>query len=167
MAMRRSLGLRLFTTWPPMRISPAVGCSRPAIIRRRVVLPEPEGPRKNQNPPSRVSRFTLLTAPNSPCLNTLVKSRVSTTAIKSLVLLPSVPNTLVLGFRGLGGIFRGFVALGNFGKHSRDHPGLEGFINGRGGVARIPDVSGPCQHVTQYFVLIGRIGPGIVTDLLL
>src|SRR5205807_57822 len=110
MAMRRSLGLRLLTTWPPMRISPAVGCSRPAIIRRRVVFPDPDGPRKTRNSHSRVSTLTLLTAPSSPCLNILVRSRVSTTAIKFLLLLPSVPYALVLGPGGQGSVLRSFVA---------------------------------------------------------
>src|SRR5579859_3280800 len=167
MAIRRSLGLRLLTTWPPMRISPAVGCSRPAIIRRRVVLPEPDGPRKTRNSPSRVTRFTLLTAPSSPCLNTLVRSRVSTTAIKSSWLFPSVPNTLVLGLCCLGGVFGGFIATGNLGKHGGNHPGLEGLINSRRSVAGIADIGGPAQHIAQYFVLVSRIGAGIVADFLL
>ena len=78
MAMRRSRGESSLTT---IRISPEVGVSSPAIMRRSVVFPDPEGPRKTRNSPSRVSRFTLLTAPSSPSLNTLVRLRVSTTAI--------------------------------------------------------------------------------------
>ena len=31
---------------PASRISPSVGCSKPAIMRRVVVLPQPDGPRK-------------------------------------------------------------------------------------------------------------------------
>ena len=32
------------TTWSPMVMRPLVGVSRPAIMRRVVVLPQPEGP---------------------------------------------------------------------------------------------------------------------------
>src|SRR5947209_1747718 len=147
MAMRRSRGLRSFTTRPPMRISPAVGCSRPAIMRRRVVFPEPDGPRKTRNSPSLVTRFTSLTAPNSPSLNTLVRFRVSTTAIQSSVLFKSLKNTLVLGFSGLGRVFRTRLALGHSGKHGRDHPAFECLINGRGAISWITHVGGPGQHV--------------------
>jgi hypothetical protein len=34
-----------------MMISPSVGCSRPAIMRISVVLPQPEGPRMTINSP--------------------------------------------------------------------------------------------------------------------
>src|SRR5437764_831233 len=44
MAMRRSRGERSLTTRPPMRISPDVGASSPAIMRNNVVFPEPDGP---------------------------------------------------------------------------------------------------------------------------
>jgi hypothetical protein len=30
--------------WPASMISPSVGCSKPAIIRSVVVLPQPDGP---------------------------------------------------------------------------------------------------------------------------
>ena len=42
MAIRRDRGGRPLTTSPPMRTSPSVGCSSPAIIRSSVVLPQPE-----------------------------------------------------------------------------------------------------------------------------
>src|SRR5215831_2366991 len=152
MAMRRSRGVRSFTTRPPIRISPAVGVSRPAIIRKSVVFPEPEGPRKTRNSPSRVSKSTLLTAPSSPSLKTLVRFRVSTTAIKPpgtsaiakneplvlsslshlqpiLLLFPPVKDPLVLCFGNIHSLFRRLVAAGHGGKHRGDHPGVEGFIN--------------------------------------
>jgi hypothetical protein len=34
--------------------APAVGCSKPAIRRRQVVLPEPEGPSSVKNSPSSI-----------------------------------------------------------------------------------------------------------------
>ena len=44
MAMSRSLGGTLLTTREPMRISPPVMFSSPAIMRSRVDLPQPDGP---------------------------------------------------------------------------------------------------------------------------
>ncbi len=35
----------------PIRMRPAVGLARPAMARRSVVLPEPDGPRSVQNCP--------------------------------------------------------------------------------------------------------------------
>ena len=48
MAVRRSTGGKPTTFSPPIRISPSVGSSCPAIMRRIVVLPQPDGPRKQQ-----------------------------------------------------------------------------------------------------------------------
>ena len=39
------------TIRPPMRISPAVMSARPAIIRKAVVLPQPDGPTRTKNYP--------------------------------------------------------------------------------------------------------------------
>ena len=51
MAMFRIRGGRWVTTRPSMTISPAVGSSIPAIMRRRVVFPHPEGPEEDQKLP--------------------------------------------------------------------------------------------------------------------
>ena len=51
---------------PPIRTSPDVGCSKPAIIRREVVLPQPEGPRKVKNEPGGICRSTASTAATAP-----------------------------------------------------------------------------------------------------
>src|SRR5579859_5232790 len=167
MAMRRSRGVRSFTTLPPMRISPAVGVSRPAIIRRRVVFPEPEGPRKTRNSPSRVSRSTSLTAPSSPSLNTLVSFRVSTTAIQSLNLFESLKDALVLGFRVLGRVLRTLLALRHLGEHCRDHPALERLVDRGSAITRITHVGRPAKHVAQDLVLVRRVRARVVGDFLL
>src|SRR5258707_15855914 len=60
MAMSRSLGSTSLTTFDPMEIVPAEISSRPAIMRRRVDLPQPEGPTSTQNSPSS-------TATSTPC----------------------------------------------------------------------------------------------------
>src|SRR2546430_2312525 len=58
-----------------MEISPAVGRSSPAIIRSRVVFPEPEEPSSTRNSPSRIERSTPSTACRSP--NCFLKFRIS------------------------------------------------------------------------------------------
>src|SRR5215471_6495954 len=116
-------------------------------MRKRVVFPEPEGPRKTRNSPSRVSRSTSLTAPSSPCLNTLVSFRVSTTAIQSSSLFKSFKDALVLGLSGLGRILGSRLTLRNRGKHGRDYPTLEGLFNCRGAVTGIADVGCPAENI--------------------
>src|SRR2546427_5204380 len=54
------------TRWSPMCISPDVGRSSPAIMRSRVVFPEPEEPSRTRNSPSRIDRSTPSTAWRSP-----------------------------------------------------------------------------------------------------
>ena len=61
MAMSRSIGGTSLTTVLSMRISPAVIASRPAIMRRVVVLPQPDGPTKTMNSLSRIWRSTSFT----------------------------------------------------------------------------------------------------------
>src|SRR3990172_4345960 len=67
---------RSVTTLPSMTKSPSVGISIPAIIRRRVVFPHPEGPRSTRNSPSFVDRSTWSTARTSP--NIFDTERIST-----------------------------------------------------------------------------------------
>src|SRR5947207_9558982 len=49
-----------------MRTLPVSGCSRPATVRRVVVLPAPEGPSKTTNSRSRTVRVRSLMATTSP-----------------------------------------------------------------------------------------------------
>ncbi|MNG35411.1 hypothetical protein D3C84_1221350 [compost metagenome] len=51
---------------PSRRICPELRLSRPAIIRSRVVLPHPEGPRKHTSLPSGRCRLTSVTAQMEP-----------------------------------------------------------------------------------------------------
>src|SRR5512143_3162218 len=74
--MSRIRGGRCVTTRPSMTMSPSVGSSIPAIIRRRVVLPHPEGPRRTRNSPSFVARSTWSTACTFP--NSFDIPRIST-----------------------------------------------------------------------------------------
>jgi len=64
------LGEVQVTSSPARSIRPEVGSSKPAIIRRVVVLPQPLGPSIEKNSPSPISRSIPLTAVASP--NSLV-----------------------------------------------------------------------------------------------
>src|SRR5689334_16619895 len=64
--MSRSAARFRVTSSPPSWISPPVGSSSPAIIRRVVVLPQPEGPSMTKNSPSSTVKVEPLTATKSP-----------------------------------------------------------------------------------------------------
>jgi hypothetical protein len=49
-----------------MVTAPESGLSNPAIIRRRVVLPHPEGPRREKNSPFFIARFMSFKTVKSP-----------------------------------------------------------------------------------------------------
>ena len=61
MAMSRSFGGTSLIRRPPMYISPLEISSRPAIMRRVVDLPQPEGPTKMMNSLSLISRLKSVT----------------------------------------------------------------------------------------------------------
>ena len=75
MAMSRSLGFSSVTTRSPMVISPLVTSSRPAIMRRIVVLPQPDGPTSTMNSPFSISSDTSRTACTPPGNSLLTCSR--------------------------------------------------------------------------------------------
>src|SRR5579864_689924 len=54
------------STRPPSAIRPVVGATNPAIIRRVVVFPHPDGPSKVTNSPSRTTRDRSRTAQTAP-----------------------------------------------------------------------------------------------------
>ncbi len=78
MEMPRLLGGILATSRSPMNTLPLVGYSKPEIIRRVVVLPQPEGPSNVTISPSLISRLIWSTAtkslPVSGCWKILVTS---------------------------------------------------------------------------------------------
>src|SRR5436190_8131482 len=82
--MSRSIGWRSFTTRPPMRISPPLSSSSPAVSRSTVVLPEPDGPTRTSSSPSAISRSTLSTATMPPGNVFVMPARV-TSAISASV----------------------------------------------------------------------------------
>src|SRR5215471_19735413 len=126
MAMRRSRGVMSLTTRPPIKISPDVGSSRPAIIRKSVVLPDPDGPRRTRNSPSRLCRFTPTTACSFAFLNRLVSALVSTTAIRSGP--PFGKDALHLLFGFPHGILGRKQITRGLGKHRRENEGVENLV---------------------------------------
>src|SRR5690606_4601030 len=56
MPILRWLGRRSVTSLPSIRIVPLVGVSKPAIMRKVVVLPQPLGPRNETNSPRSTAR---------------------------------------------------------------------------------------------------------------
>src|ERR1051325_4069015 len=78
------------TSSPPIEIMPAVGCSRPAMQRNVVVLPQPEGPSRTTISPAAMRKLTSSTAgrPTENCL------RRCETISSADILLP-VPVNLV------------------------------------------------------------------------
>ena len=51
---------------PSSRMLPSSGVSKPASMRNKVLLPQPDGPSSAKNSPARISRERLLTATTPP-----------------------------------------------------------------------------------------------------
>src|SRR5690349_6450653 len=79
MAMSRSFGGRSLTRRSPMRISPAVISSSPAIMRSSVDLPQPEGPTRTVKEPSAMSMST-------PCSTGVPPKRLCTDEMVTLAM---------------------------------------------------------------------------------
>src|SRR5437762_13345754 len=98
MAMSRSRGGRCVTDRAPMRMSPLVTSSRPAIIRSVVVLPQPEGPTRTRNSWSRTVRSIPATARTSPNRFS-TRSRTTSAMRESPQSLVARPGTWDQGLR--------------------------------------------------------------------
>src|SRR5580693_6595088 len=66
MAMRRCAGGSAVTSLPPMKMWPPDTCSRPAIKRSVVDLPQPDGPSSTTSEAAAASKLTLSTARVAP-----------------------------------------------------------------------------------------------------
>ena len=66
--MSRSFGGTSLTFFAPIRISPPLISSRPAIMRSSVDLPQPDGPTRTVNEPSAMSMSTPCSTGVSPKL---------------------------------------------------------------------------------------------------
>src|SRR5690554_1139846 len=184
-AIWRALGGRSVTSSPPRRICPSVGCSNPAIIRRSVVLPHPDGPRRTRNSPSSDLMSTPSTATTSP--NSLRRPRTSRSAIASPRLhlsrdrtmthrdgrqgpprwdrlspdepptTPVIEDGVDLGLGVGDGLGRGHVSLSGLGEHHRDDRLAEHLAHCRVGRPGVPDVGGPVGRVLEHLELGGRV----------
>src|SRR3954471_18679163 len=80
--MLRSIGGTKLTASPPISTSPALASSSPAVMRRTVVFPDPDGPTSTMNSPSSISRLRSSTA-TVPSSKTFLRFRYSMLAISS------------------------------------------------------------------------------------
>src|SRR4026207_2456910 len=103
--MSRSLGGRSLTTCPSILTVPEVIVSRPATIRRAVVLPQPEGPTKTTNSPLPTSRSRPLTA-SVPSGYTFVRFSMVISATRALPRLCRLATNLLASNRSHGGTGR-------------------------------------------------------------
>ena len=62
MPVLRRQGGRCVTSVPPIVAVPPLGSTKPAIMRKVVVLPQPDGPSSTRNSPSGTSSVTPATA---------------------------------------------------------------------------------------------------------
>src|ERR1041384_5248405 len=82
----RLLGGTSVTSLPSSLITPCDGSSNPAIIRMVVVLPQPEGPRREKNSPSSMPSVTPFTAwTTSPCVRYSLTTPSSSIAYGSVM----------------------------------------------------------------------------------
>src|SRR5215470_16059491 len=140
MAIFLARGGSSLTSFPPIRMSPEVCVSSPAIILSSVVLPQPDGPRSTRNSPSLMLRSTPSTAVWP--VNSLRSTFVSTVAISGrngrtldqLPLGPLFPDLLVLVLGLLDGGLGAECARRGLGEHGVQHPGAVAVVDGRRGV---------------------------------
>src|SRR5919109_4802827 len=79
--MSRSPARLKVTSLPPSKMRPEVGSSSPAIMRKVVVLPQPDGPSRTKNSPFSTTKLESLTAANSPKLFCRFSTRISAIAL--------------------------------------------------------------------------------------
>src|SRR5262245_19199172 len=79
--MSRSDARRVVTSSAPRKMRPPVGSSRPAIMRKVVVLPQPEGPSRQKNSPFLTVKSAPRTAAKLPKDFWRFSTRISATAL--------------------------------------------------------------------------------------
>src|SRR2546423_856429 len=89
MATSRERGGRSVTSRSPIEIVPPLASSRPAITRRSVDLPQPEGPTSTRNSPLPMVKDTSSTAVTLPAKTLLTLSR---TISATRTIVESIPH---------------------------------------------------------------------------
>src|SRR5665213_220022 len=92
--MSRSIGGSSLTTFSSIEICPEVMLSRPATMRKVVVLPQPDGPTSTTNSWSRMSRLTSMTAWTSSYF--LLRLRIATRAMILSLYRPGDAGDVIL-----------------------------------------------------------------------
>src|SRR5437763_269431 len=87
MPMSRLCGGTWVTSCPPTTMRPPSGCSNPAIMRKVVVLPQPEGPSSAKNSPGATRRSTLSTTRVRPSKLFSTRSRRTSAAVRGRSLI--------------------------------------------------------------------------------
>src|SRR3982751_7089330 len=80
--MPREVGLSLVTLRLPNQTSPCSGTSRPARMRRSVVLPDPDGPSRATNSPSSMVSETSPSAGYAEKLLETCSTRIDTSVLR-------------------------------------------------------------------------------------
>src|SRR5689334_469994 len=161
MATPRARGGMSLTIEPPIRMSPLVCFSSPQMMRRYVVLPQPEGPSSTMNSPSGTDRLMPFTAGTSS--NFLTTSRVRTADIvqvsgawRSGLAGPLLHDALA-GLRGNLDRFLGrCLARRRPRHHVVDDERVVDLVHRRSGRSRIAGDGGPLVRVLQDRELVVR-----------
>src|ERR687887_2238638 len=117
----RRLGSTDVTSRPWSRIRPSSGTSKPAIMRSVVVFPQPLGPSKEKNSPSRIASETFWTACDLP-KRLLTSSRAIATLLSTGMRRESIPVSAECRLRRPAQAPR----AGGGGRNERDERGRAG-----------------------------------------
>src|SRR5215831_301816 len=173
MATPRARGGISLTTSPPIKRSPLVCFSSPQMMRRSVVLPQPDGPSSTMNSPSGTVREMPFTAGTSP--HFLMISLVDTAAMESSRIpdasdrakarpafrlsSPSSPlleDGLTLSRCPLDRLFGAQLTCRRLRHHVGDDEGVVDFVHRGRSRSRIARNSGPLVRVLQDRQLVAR-----------
>ena len=94
---------------PPMTSAPLSICSKPAIMRKKVDLPDPEGPRNTTNSPSLIARERFSMTDTWPNFLDTLSNKMSAMVSSSI---PSFP--ILTGSQGLLSARRTLRVTGSF-----------------------------------------------------
>src|SRR5829696_2209371 len=172
MATCRARGGRPLTMFPPISTSPSVASSSPAMVRRSVVLPQPEGPSSTRYSPSPVSMSTPSTATTSPW-NVFLSPRSSTAsagtgpswrwsdglgcATDQALLPPLREDRLHLRLRLGHRFLRGLPPARRARVHVRDDERAEHLPDRGVRVAMTANVGAPVERILEHCELVGRL----------
>ena len=92
MPMSRLCTGRSVMSLPPTWTRPESGSSKPAIMRKDVVLPQPDGPSREKNSPAAMSSVTPSTATTRPSKVLVTFSSLMVAEVIRVTMLTPRPN---------------------------------------------------------------------------